>query len=49
METLPKTNIVEYEQVQIERSRIKFNFCKVSFADTIRWKNVIERDLKKKS
>lgn len=48
METLPITSIEEYEQTQIKRSRIKFNFCKVSLTDTIRWKNVIEKDLNKK-
>lgn len=48
MEILPQKNIEEYEHLQIERSRAKFNFCKVSFADTVRWKNIIERDLKTK-
>ena len=47
MEIKKHKDINNYEKIQIERSRQKFDFCKVSYNDVSRWQKIIKEDLKK--
>lgn len=36
----------DYRRIQVERSRVKFSFCKVSIWSVLQWKNIISRSVK---
>lgn len=36
----------QYTEIQIKRSQLKFDYCKVSLSDAVRYKQILERDRK---
>ena len=45
MKTLRQESLSDYEEIQILRSRDKFDFCKVDYGMVLRFYNIIQKDL----
>lgn len=48
MKVFKHNDLATYEKTQVLRSNAKFDFCKVSYRDVIRWHKVISNDLSQK-